>query len=102
MPDLSFSTLNECTIAFDATNRKVIFTSSNTESILGYKAACFFSSPSLLFDMIDEGFRKNFEKRLERLDKNEQLQLHYQVKTGNGDKVWVRDRKSIITGSGGD
>lgn len=99
MSDLSFSLLNECTIAFDLHTRKVIFASPNTESILGYKPSCFFGNSSLLFDMVEEGFRKNFDKKLGHLGKNEQLQLYYQVNTPVGDKLWVCDRKSITEGA---
>lgn len=95
MPDLSFSSLNECTIVFNTTTREAIFASSNTERVLGYKPSCFFNNPSLLFDMIDEGFRKNFDEKLACLAGDEQLQLYYQVITAKGEKVWVRDRKSI-------
>src|ERR1700743_2712107 len=95
MPDLSFSSLNECTIAFDTVSRKVIFASPNTMEVLGHKPSSFFSAPSLLLNMIDDGFRQNFEDKVGRLGKNEQLQLYYQVTTANGEKLWVRDRKSV-------
>jgi len=95
MPDQTVSFLNECTIAFDAAQQRVVFISPNAESIVGYSSACFYKDPKLLFEMIGDDFRKKITDKVGSLADGEQLELYYPVNDANGEKIWVRDRKSF-------
>jgi len=96
------SILNECAIAFDPDGQKVVFISSNSESVLGYSAACFNADPGLLFEMIDPSFRKDIKEKANSLRAGEQLDLHYPVHRQTGEKLWVHDRKTIAAGGNGE
>jgi len=98
MPDLSVSFLNECTIAFDPAQQQVIFTSHNTQSILGFSPASFYGDPKLLFEMIATESRQMVTDRVKALASNEQLEFHYTIITASREKISVRDRKSLAGG----
>ncbi|HZY38764.1 MAG TPA: PAS domain S-box protein [Mucilaginibacter sp.] len=95
MPDLSVSNLNECTIAFDGALEQVVFTSPNTENILGYAPSCFYSDPKLLFNLADSEMKQKLTGAIDGLTDGQQVELVYPITTPKGEKLWVRDRKSI-------
>ena len=95
MSDSSASFLDECAIGFNPALQRVVFTSANTENILGYAASSFYARPQLLFDMVDDEFRQKVSEKAGSLADNEQTELHYPVITQKGEKIWVRDRKSF-------
>jgi PAS domain S-box-containing protein len=95
MPDNTISVLNECTIAFDTAQQTVVFISPNSKSVVGYSPSCFYKDPKLLFDMIGPDTRQKVTEKVGRLADNEQLELYYEVTAANGEKLWVRDRKSF-------
>ena len=95
MADHTVSFLNECTIAFDAAQQKMVFVSPNSKSVIGYSPSCFYKDPNLLFEMIDADARQKVVDKAGNLADNEQLELYYAVNGANGEKIWVRDRKSF-------
>jgi|GEM_PF-1879386 len=98
MADHAVSPLNECIVAFDLADQKITFMTQSSDTILGRPPSCFYNDPGLLFEMAAAGYGAELRERVSRLADGERLDLYYQV---SGEKRWVHDQKTIITGPDG-
>ncbi len=101
MPDHAISPLNESILAFGLADQKITFVTGNTDTILGHSPACFYKDSALLFEMAGADYGNNLREQVNRLNDGERLDLYYQVNSSTGEKRWVHDRKTVISGADG-
>jgi PAS domain S-box-containing protein len=99
MPDLSSAPSNHCSFAFDLTDQKFLFISPNVNAFLGYTACDLFENPGLVFDMIDQKHLEKIKQSIQNMTAGVPVDLYYPIKTAAGEKKWIHNHKSLVTGT---